>query len=143
MPEKKTFFRAMSFWVGFKTCQISYDVAERTFGTTKWSLVGLIRYAISNITSFSTKPLTLVNYIGIIALISGIILGIQTIVNWAIGKSTEGFTTVILLLLLLGGGILIGLGLIGNYIAAIYEEVKCRPQYIIRLNTDDMQDENQ
>ena len=141
MPEKKTFFRAMSFWVGFKTCQVTYDVAERAFGTTKWSLVGLIRYAISNITSFSTRPLTLVNYMGIIALISGVILGTQTFINWATGKATEGFTTVILLLLLLGGGILIGLGLIGNYIAAIYEEVKCRPQYIIRLDTDTSQDE--
>lgn len=141
MPEKKTFFRAMSFWVGFKTCQVTYDVAKRAIGTTKWSFLGLIRYAVSNITSFSTKPLTLVNYIGAIALIFGSILGIQTFVYRLIGKAMEGFTTVILLLLLIGGGILIGLGLIGNYIAAIYEEVKCRPQYLIRLDTDKAPDD--
>ena len=141
MPERKTFFRAMSFWVGFKTCQVTYDVAERAIGTTKWSFLSLARYAISNITSFSTKPLSLVNYIGIIALISGGILGIQTFVHWLLGKATEGFTTVILLLLLIGGGILIGLGLIGNYIAAIYEEVKCRPRYLVRLDTKQEQDD--
>ena len=137
MPERKTFFRAMSFWVGYKTCQVRYDVAKRAFGHTKWSFWGLTRYAVSNVTAFSTKPLSIVNYIGAVALVCGTILGIQTLINYLMGKALEGFTTVILLLLLLGGGILIGLGLIGNYIAAIYEEVKCRPQYLIRRDTDE------
>ena len=141
MPERKTFFRAMSFWVGFKTCQVTYDVAERAFGTTKWSFWGLVRYAISNITSFSTKPLTWVNFGGVVSLILGAVLGVQTFVNWATGKALEGFSTVILLLLLIGGGLMIALGVIGNYVAAIYEEVKRRPQYIIRLDTD-AQDED-
>ncbi len=138
MPERKTFFRAMSFWVGFKSCQVSYDVAERAFGTTKWSFFKLVRYAISNIVSFSTKPLNVVSYIGVVAILAGIILGIQTLVRWASGKALEGFTTVILLLLFLGGGILLGLGLVGSYIAAIYEEVKQRPRYIVRLDTDQL-----
>lgn len=136
MPERKTFFRAMSFWVGFKSCQVCYDVAERAFGTTKWSFFKLVRYAVSNIVAFSTKPLNIVSYIGIIALLAGAILGIQTLVRWACGWAMEGFTTVILLLLLLGGGILLGLGLIGSYVAAIYEEVKQRPRYIVRVDTD-------
>ena len=136
MPERKTFFRAMSFWVGFKSCQVCYDVAERAFGTTKWSFFKLVRYAVSNIVAFSTKPLNIVSYIGIIALLAGTILGIQTLVRWACGWAMEGFTTVILLLLLLGGGILLGLGLIGSYVAAIYEEVKQRPRYIVRVDTD-------
>ena len=136
MPERKTFFRAMSFWVGFKCCQVCYDVAERAFGTTKWSFFKLVRYAVSNIVAFSTKPLNIVSYIGIIALLAGAILGIQTLVRWACGWAMEGFTTVILLLLLLGGGILLGLGLIGSYVAAIYEEVKQRPRYIVRVDTD-------
>ena len=138
MPERKTFFRAMSFWAGFKSCQIHYDVAERAFGTTKWSFFKLARYAISNIVSYSTRPLTIVSYMGVVSLLAGVIMGIQTLVRWASGKSLEGFTTVILLLLLLGGGILLGLGIIGGYISAIYQEVKHRPRYVVRLDTEEL-----
>jgi dolichol-phosphate mannosyltransferase len=99
----------MSFWAGFKSCQIHYDVADRAFGTTKWSFLRLARYAISNIVSYSTRPLTIVSYMGVISLLAGVVVGIQTLVRWASGKALEGFTTVILLLLLLGGGILLGL----------------------------------
>lgn len=136
MPERKTFFRAMSFWVGFKGCQVHYDVAERAFGTTKWSFFKLARYAISNIVSFSTRPLSIVSYMGVLSLFVGIFMGVQTLVRWASGKALEGFTTIILLLLLLGGGILLGLGIIGSYIAAIYQEVKGRPRYVVRLDTE-------
>ena len=143
MPERKTFFRALSFWVGFKTCQVHYDVQDRAFGKTKWSPVKLIRYAISNIVAFSTRPLNIVTYIGVAALLAGAILTVQTIINWARGVALEGFTTVILLLLFLGGGILLGLGLIGQYVAAIYDEVKGRPRYVVRLDTDKLQDKGQ
>lgn len=143
MPERKTFFRALSFWVGFKTCQVHYDVAERAFGKTKWSFFGLCRYAVSNIISFSTKPLAAVNYMGAISLVVGFALGIQTLVRWAMGNAVEGFTTVILLLLLIGGGILIGLGIIGTYISAIYQEVKGRPRYIVRQDTDKLRENDQ
>lgn len=142
LPERKTFFRAMSFWVGYKTCQVEYDVAERALGTSKWSFWGLVRYAVSNIIAFSTKPLDVVNYIGVASLLAGFVLGVQTLVRWISGRALEGFTTVILLLLFLGGGILLGLGIIGNYVAAIYEEVKGRPKYLIRLDTDTMIEEN-
>lgn len=138
MPERKTFFRAMSFWVGFSSCQVRYDVAERAFGKTKWSFFKLVRYGISNIVSFSTKPLTVVSYLGVVAMGAGMILGIQTLIRWARGLALEGFTTVILLLLLLGGGILLGLGVIGGYISAIYQEVKARPRYVVRLDTEKM-----
>ena len=135
MPERKTFFRAMSFWTGFRSCRVTYDVAERTAGTTKWSTKSLIRYACTNILSFSSAPLNIVSFIGIAALIFTLVLGIQTFVRWCCGNAIEGFTTVILLLLLLGGSILLGLGLIGQYIAAIYEEVKQRPRYIVAKDT--------
>lgn len=135
MPERKTFFRALTFWTGFKSCQVEYDVAERTAGVTKWSTRSLIRYAVTNIISFSSSPLNLVTYIGVIALIVSFILGIQTLVRWICGNAIAGFTTVILLLLIIGGCILIGLGLIGQYISAIYEEIKQRPRYIINKDT--------
>lgn len=138
MPERKTFFRAMSFWAGFKSCQVHYDVADRAFGTTKWSFFKLVRYAVSNIVSYSTRPLTLVSYMGGISLLAGVVVGIQTLVRWASGKALEGFTTVILLLLLLGGGILLGLGIIGGYISAIYQEVKHRPRYVVCQDTEEL-----
>ena len=136
MPERQTFFRAMSFWAGFKSCQVHYDVAQRAYGTTKWSFFKLARYAISNIVSYSTRPLTFVSYMGVISLIGGLIVAIQTLVRWLSGRALEGFTTVILLLLFLGGGILLGLGIIGSYISAIYHEVKKRPRYVVRLDTE-------
>ena len=135
MPERKTFFRALTFWTGFKSCQVHYDVAERAAGTTKWSTRSLVRYAFSNIISFSSAPLNLVTVIGVIALVFSVAMGIQTLVRWICGNAIEGFTTVILLMLLLGGCVLIGLGLIGQYLAAIYDEVKQRPRYIIHKDT--------
>ena len=137
MPERKTFFRAMSFWAGFKSCQVHYDVAQRAYGTTKWSFFKLARYAISNIVSYSTRPLTFVSYMGVISLVGGLIVAIQTLVRWLSGRSLEGFTTVILLILFIGGGILLGLGIIGGYISAIYQEVKKRPRYVIRQDTEE------
>jgi dolichol-phosphate mannosyltransferase len=135
MPERKTFFRALTFWTGFKSCQVTYEVAERAAGTTKWSTRSLIRYAFSNIISFSSAPLNIVTVIGIASLFFSLILGTQTLIRWICGNAIEGFTTVILLMLLLGGSILLGLGLIGQYIAAIYDEVKQRPRYIIHRDT--------
>lgn len=133
MPERKTFFRALTFWTGFKSCNVYYDVAEREIGESKWSIMGLVKYAISNIISFSSVPLNIVTYLGAFSICVGMLLGIHTLWRWFTGTAVEGFTTVILLLLFIGGCILIGMGLIGRYIAAIYEEVKQRPRYIIRL----------
>ena len=140
MPERKTFFRAMSFWAGFKSCQVHYNVGERAYGTTKCSFFKLARYAISNIVSYSTRPLTFVSYMGVLSLIGGLLVAIQTLVRWLSGRSLEGFTTVILLILFIGGGILLGLGIIGGYISAIYQEVKHRPRYVIRSNTEETEE---
>ncbi len=140
LPERKSFFRALSFWAGFNSCKVYYDVGMRNIGSSKWSTISLIKYAVSNIISFSTMPLNLVSYIGGFSVLLGLVLGIQTVVRWATGNALEGFSTVILLILLLCGMILMGLGLIGKYIAAIYEEVKQRPKYLIRLDTDKMID---
>lgn len=138
MPEKETFFRALSFWVGFKKDTVYYDVQERQFGSSKWSFTSLVRYAISNVTGFTTLPLKIVSWIGLIFVILSVGLAIQTLVRFCMGNAVEGFTTVILLLLMIGGLIMVSLGIIGNYIARIYEEVKGRPRYIISNVTDNM-----
>lgn len=135
LPERNTFYRALSFWSGFNSTQIEFKVEKRTNGKSKWSLIKLIKYAISNITSFTTAPLQLITVIGAVLLCFMAVLGVQTLVRYLCGFSAEGFTTVILLLLLIGGSLMMALGIIGYYIARIYEEVKGRPRYIISKRT--------
>ncbi len=131
LPERNTFFRALTFWAGFRTETIAYEVQERQYGESKWSFWTLMKYAIANATSFSTLPLQVVTVMGIIAIIFSAILAVQTLVRYLLGNAVEGFTTVILLILIVGGFIMLSLGVIGHYIARIYEEVKGRPKYII------------
>ena len=135
MPERNAFFRALSSWIGFRSISVEFDVRNREIGESKWSTKSLIRYAISNIVSFSSAPMTVVTITGILGLLFAVILGIQTLVNYFSGHAVEGFTTVILIILIMGSLILMGLGIIGYYIAKIYEEVKCRPRYIISKKT--------
>lgn len=132
MPERLTFFRAMSSWVGFNTETVYFEVQERFDGESKWSVKGLIKYAVNSITSFTSAPLHIVTVIGFISLLCAVILGIQTLVMKILGHSATGFTTVILLLLFIGSMIMISLGIIGYYLSKIYEEIKHRPKYIIR-----------
>jgi dolichol-phosphate mannosyltransferase len=131
MPERLTFFRAMSSWVGFKTETIYFDVEERQIGKTKWSLRKLINYAISSITSYTSAPMQLVTVVGVITFIISVILGINTLYNKISGRSLEGFSTVILLQLFTSSVIMFSLGIIGYYLAKIYEEIKRRPRYIV------------
>ena len=135
MPERNAFFRALSSWIGFRSISVEFDVRDREIGESKWSTKSLIRYAISNIVSFSSAPMTVVTITGILGLLFAVILGIQTLVNYFSGHAVEGFTRVILIILIMGSLILMGLGIIGYYIAKIYEEVKCRPRYIISKKT--------
>ena len=136
LPERNTFFRALSFWAGFRREYVSYQVQERQFGESKWSLFSLMKYAVTNVTSFSTLPLQIVTVVGLVSILFSVVLFVQTLVKYLSGTAVEGFTTVILLLLIIGGFLMLGLGIIGHYIARIYEEVKGRPKYIIRRITD-------
>jgi dolichol-phosphate mannosyltransferase len=138
LPERNTFFRALSFWSGFKSTTVEYEVAQRQFGKSKWSIKSLIKYAVSNITSFTTVPLQIVTVMGISLLVLSIVLGIQTLVRYCMGQAVQGFTTVILLLLIIGGSIMMSLGIIGHYVAKVYEEVKGRPKYIITHKTENL-----
>ncbi len=131
MGERTTFFRGMSAWVGFKRVSVPFVVAERQEGKSKWSFFRLWKLAITAITSFSSAPLQLVSFIGFLFLISSVILGIQTLYRWFMHNAVSGFTTVILLLLIIGSTLMISLGIIGTYIARIFDEVKQRPRYIV------------
>lgn len=136
LEERNTFFRALSFWAGFRSAKVEYEVQERAIGSSKWSFKSLIKYAISNVTSFSTVPLQMVTVMGMVSILFSVVLAVQTLVKYMMGTAVEGFTTVILLILIIGGFIMISLGIIGHYLARIYEEVKGRPRYIIRRTTD-------
>ena len=137
LPERHVFFRALSSWVGFKTTSVEFNVQERAQGESKWSFASLFRYAINNVTSFSTAPMQIVMGCGIVVFIFSLIFSIYSIVKWFMGYSLEGFTTVIILLLFIGSVLMFGLGIIGYYIAKIYEEVKHRPRYTVRETTED------
>lgn len=134
MPEKAMFFRAMSSWVGFNKTQVEFEVQERISGESKWSTKSLIKYAITNITSFSALPMQMVTGMGLLYFLFAIIMFIQTMIKYFSGAAMEGFSTVIILLLLTGSLVMISLGVLGYYIAKIYDEIKGRPRYIISKN---------
>ncbi|HIR26427.1 MAG TPA: glycosyltransferase family 2 protein [Candidatus Choladousia intestinigallinarum] len=135
LPERNLFFRALSSWVGFRTASVEFDVQERTEGESKWSTWSLIQYAVKNIVAFSTVPMQCVTVAGVVVFVLAVVLGIQSLAKYFSGHAVEGFTTVILLILIIGSIIMISLGIIGYYIAKIYEEVKGRPRYIIAEKT--------
>ena len=134
MPERG-FFRAISFWVGYNKTVVEYDVAERVDGESKWSTRGLVKYAFSNISSYSTAPMQTVTVLGFIMLMISVIFGIWALIDKISGRALEGMTTVIIITIFIGSIIMISLGIIGYYIARIYEEIKGRPKYIISSTT--------
>lgn len=131
MPERNTFFRGMTVWTGFRRAELPFVVQPRSSGISRWGVYRLSRLAIEAVVSFSTIPLRLVSSIGFAFLIVAVILGIHTLWQKLAGVAVTGFTTVILLLLFIGSMLMISLGIIGEYIAAIYHEVKGRPRYLI------------
>ena len=131
MREKNVFFRALSSWIGFKTTSVAFDVQDREAGESKWSTRSLVKYAINNISSFSAAPMQFVTALGAIVLVVSVILGGIALFQKFCGQALDGFTTVILIQLFSSSVVMISLGIIGYYIAKIYEEVKDRPQYII------------
>ena len=137
MNEKNAFFRALSSWIGFKTTSVEFDVQEREAGVSKWSTRSLVKYAITNISSFSTAPMQIVTVLGMIVFLISIILGAITLIQKCCGQALEGFTTVILILLFSSSIMMISLGIIGFYIAKIYEEIKGRPRFIISSTCGD------
>ena len=134
MPERG-FFRAISYWVGYKKATVEFDVGERIHGESKWSTLSLIRYAVSNISSFSTAPMQIVTILGVVMLVITVIFGVWALIDKIIGRAIEGMTTVIIITIFIGSIIMISLGIIGYYIARIYEEIKGRPRYIISSTT--------
>ena len=135
MNEKNAFFRALSSWVGFKSTEVSYEVREREAGESKWSTRALFKYAITNITSFTSAPLQLVTIAGMGFAVIGFFLVIEALYNFFADHAQPGFTEVIILICFGFSIVMFALGIIGIYISKIYDEVKGRPRYIIDKTT--------
>lgn len=140
MHERNAFFRALSSWIGFETTTVTFDVRVREAGESKWSTWSLVKYALNNISSFSTAPMQLVTILGIIMFVISVVFGVTSLVQKIMVIAQPGFTTVILILLFSSSIIMISLGIIGFYIARIYEEIKGRPKYIISRTCGDIKD---
>ena len=131
LPERRRFYRGLADWVGYKNTEILFDVAERSDGEGKWSILGLVELALTALVSFTSAPLRIVTILGLLTLTLGLGLTVDTLWSWFHGRAVSGFSTMILTLLIIGSFIMISLGIIGEYIAKIYEEVKARPVYLI------------
>ena len=121
----------MTAWMGLTTVQVPFEVLARRGGKSTWSYLNRVKFALIGITTFSSFPLHLVTFAGLIFLLFAVALGIQTLFLKLTGQASSGFATVILLQLIIGSLLMISLGIIGEYLARIYQEVKARPRYIV------------
>lgn len=135
LGERARFFRGIIRWLGYDSARVQFDVAPRAGGASGWSIASLARYAWRNLTSFSSAPLDAVTFFGGVGLVIGAALAIKAAFDKFQGRALDGFSTVILLQIIFSSLILVSLGIIGSYIARIYDELKGRPHYIIRTDT--------
>jgi polyisoprenyl-phosphate glycosyltransferase len=132
MPERARFSKGLYAWVGFKQTGVPYEVARRVHGETKWNYVKLFRFAIDGLTSFSTAPLRLATYTGVVISLLAFLYAFMIIVETVVlGRSVPGFPSLIVSVMFFSGIQLIFLGVIGEYIGRIFAEVKDRPLYIV------------
>ena len=132
LPERERFFRGLSSWIGFSEEYIEFDVSHRVENESKWSFWSLVELAITALTSFTSAPLRIVTFLGFMTLVLGFAVASDALWSWHQGQAVSGFATIIITLLLIGSFIMISLGIIGEYIAKIYEEIKSRPPYLIK-----------
>lgn len=133
LPERRRFMKGLFAWIGFKTTTIDYARPPRVMGATKFSGWRLWKLAVEGITSFSTVLLEIWTYIGlIVALIAFCYIAVIISITIIRGVDVPGYASTLAAILLVGGLQLMGLGIIGQYIGRIYNEVKQRPTYIVR-----------
>lgn len=134
LQEKHRFFPGLRAWVGFPQAEVVYDRKERAAGMPAQTFRRLVRYALDGVLSFSQLPLRLVTYAGLLIAGGGFAIGLFFVSRRLLGQEVAftGFTTLVTLLLFLGGVQLIGIGVLGEYLGRIYEEVKRRPLYVIK-----------
>jgi polyisoprenyl-phosphate glycosyltransferase len=134
LPERHRFFPGLRAWIGFATAEVAYDRQERAAGMPKQTFRRLVRYAVDGFFSFSYLPLRILTYTGVAVSGLGFLLGLYFIAKRLLGIETAstGFTTLVSLVTFLGGIQLIGIGVLGEYLGRVYDEVKQRPIYLVR-----------
>jgi glycosyltransferase involved in cell wall biosynthesis len=131
LPERQRFYRGLADWVGYRHVSVQFDVEPRAQGEGKWSVWRLVQLATTAIVSFTSAPLQIVTILGVLTLVLGMGVGADALIAWFQGRAVSGFATTIITLLIVGSFIMISLGIIGEYIAKIYDEIKARPPYFL------------
>ncbi|MES5855117.1 glycosyltransferase family 2 protein [Bacillus cereus group sp. RP29] len=140
MTERNRFIRGMMSWVGFRQTYVEYERDERFAGETKYLLKKMIKFASDGIIAFSTKPLRIVMSLGLLSVLISIIVLLYTITVKVFGHGTQtGWASIMVAITFFSGIQLLGLGIVGQYIARIYDESKNRPIYIVKetINIDE------
>lgn len=144
LPERDRFMKGLFAWVGFEAEPISYNPPDRLHGATKFKPVKLFRFAIDGLTAFTTWPLRVLSLIGAGMALLSFLYGIFIITTYLIyGNPVQGWATLITVILFFAGINLMSLGVVGEYIARIFTEVKARPVYIVREKLSHNKDEKQ
>lgn len=132
LPENRTFYRGLVSWIGFEQATVPFRVAPRAGEQrSRWRLKALVSLALTGMTAFTTAPLHFVTVLGVAFMGAAVLLAADTLLTWLRGEAVAGFTTVILLQLIIGSAIMLSLGIVGEYLATTYYEVKARPRYVI------------
>lgn len=132
LPERRRFLRGLIHWTGYPALRIPFNVAERAGGTSSWSRLKLMRYALDNLTSFTSLPLYLISIMGALTLSFGLIMAAVSLYQKWQDQALDGFTTVNLLIITMSAALMISQGIIGHYLARIYDEIKQRPSYLLK-----------
>ncbi len=130
-PEKVRFFRGMTVWTGFTTATVDFDVAPRIAGESQWSTLQLTRLAVTAITAYSAKPLGMIFRLGLLGMVAAALLFLQAIYSWLTGIAVSGWTSMTVVVLFFGSANLLGIGVLGAYLAQIFEEIKGRPEFLV------------
>ena len=130
-PERIRFFRGMTVWTGFTTAQLGFEVAQRIAGSSHWSTAQLTRLAISAITAYSAKPLGLIFRLGLLGMVAAALLLVQALYSWEAGVAVSGWTSLTVVVHFFGSANLLGIGVLGAYLAQIFDEIKARPEFLV------------
>jgi dolichol-phosphate mannosyltransferase len=132
MPEQARFIRGMVAWIGFKQVPFVYDRQERFAGETKYPLRKMVRFALDALTGFSSAPLKLASHAGLWLSFGSFLLVLYIAYAWLVGRSIQGWTSLMLVVVVLGAIQMFVLALMGEYIGRLYNEAKRRPLYIVQ-----------